>query len=394
MSYHSPSIPPHNEKHISPLQNILFLKIAPTENIAANQIAPQSNYSLERDVIVAAAQLIEHQQRHGCDAVPPEDVFASWLEENKDWFIEARRIGRERGRGRNATLQPRTLVATRPMQGRMPSSYVSSSRLPGSQQNAQMFPGHHAERWGQETSLPTGICAAVYPADRAEQAQLDGFENTVLHDHHKGQDELPQESSMSVQGPTDHGQDRRSTPIADNHGIVDQRLRVIEDDSNSQAIDAPHPIAPRSSGTAITLDRSQREAAPSPPEQGRFHISQVAHLAPTYIAAERSRSLRDNRGPSYDGQSFDVGDTNSSNTQAVGRQQDRHINLVGNRDAIRDYIRAAGFLSGEVWIDGEADECVGMRFVARPLGEERLGEGKGGRAMPRVVDRPRALIQS
>ncbi|KAI2466823.1 hypothetical protein F4781DRAFT_336611 [Annulohypoxylon bovei var. microspora] len=381
----------------------MLLKPSQILSTVGDQRIVRPKSSCDRAVIVAVGQLIEHQEHHGSDAVPPEDVFASWLEENKERFVEARRVARKHSQIRNVNM-PRTI-------NRKTTKFSSTPQSRG------ISPGPRADQDGQASSRTTGIrrrrvcnirkgvCnllsragAAIYPAGRRDREQLDVFEKSInyIHDH---PDELSQEDDTNYQNFADQEQDEEPS-ANDNHNIVHRTLKGVESESKANPIDEPHPGSENESlsgDTTAIFDRSERESAPPPPERRGFHISQVAHLAPTYIAAQRSRSSHSRNGQSLFDTSTASTESNTSNSSkqvvefSQAQQQQRRRNSrkssnrssVDDRDALRTRIRAAGLLSGEVWVDGldgMSDECVGVRFVARPLGE-------GVRLLPRASRR-------
>ncbi|KAI1376168.1 hypothetical protein F4677DRAFT_420488 [Hypoxylon crocopeplum] len=398
--------------HPSPLQSILFLQATSPKDTAAKQVIAKSN---DPAVIIAARQLTEHQERYGSDAVPPADLLAWWLEKNKEDFIRARRATRNRAikRPPKKVIPARKAPAER--QRRISSSNhpaTSLSREPRTTGATGVIPLVHRCQH-QIFKAQNRLCGflrsagvAVYPSGEGEHAQLNASETNVGYrdDHLDAAFPERGERIQHSRGAVRDGQNRDAkTALLGNSGdrpISHQRRHLQPRPKIRQqrevrarlvidAVDKPHPSIERvpndtpnpvslsaqsssknSTAMAAALDQSRREAAPSPPESRiPFHINKVAHLAPTYIAAERAkaRALLNNRS----------GQATKSNSHkqpvAQGAQGQKRNNSASkeSRDALTHRILREGFLRGEMWIDGPDGESdgrrVGMRFVARPL---------------------------
>ncbi|KAI0124589.1 hypothetical protein F4776DRAFT_672454 [Hypoxylon sp. NC0597] len=422
-------IPLNNGKTPTPPPSLLFLRTT-SGDAGSSQIATRSRSSYDIATIIAASQLVEHQERHGSDALPPEDVFALWLEENRERFIKARKASRSL----NSSGPKRSPLGTRSVQEPVSANRVSSRNRPSSSKARERGPKHQARRDGQEGGGATGICRHIQKcrrrvcgmgkrvgrlfsrACREKHAQLDVSEKEAVHKYHNsnGLFQGNEENSITQE------ETRGDTSASDNNSTMypQQRspqgnpgawaLERIEEQSMETTINESHPNTPRRasySSNTTTLGQSEREAAPSPPEQrGPFHISQVAHLAPTYIAAERSRarSLL-NSHQTYDDDrvsgSSDINTGINTDGNQVARcngleqrqDQNRSGSSLADRDALQARIRDAGFLSGEVWLDGlngEPGGRVGLRFVARPLrnAEDKGSSSRGGSGLLPTAD--------
>ncbi|KAI1460820.1 hypothetical protein F4805DRAFT_345245 [Annulohypoxylon moriforme] len=367
----------------------LLRKPTPIDDATSEERIVWPDYSHEKTVIAAVEQLIEHREQHGPDAVPPQDIFASWLEENKDRFIQARRVARNRARSRNLKV---TRITTRKATSCSPP-FRPRERSSKSQRDPSLQ--SHIHR--QICRIRNRICnflsragAVMYPPNRVERSQLDILEDNIAfqQDH---RDEFPHEDPGIFRSPAEQEQvEEGSPPLPANvesepmHPTPTRAKRkscyVDPFDESYTNVDVEE-ITSNSSGTATAFDSSEGNTSTTTPlpRQRGFHISQVAHLAPTYIAAERSRNYNRN------GQSlFGTSTTSNSSRRVVQHNQLQHHHnsnksskgSTKDNDALRTRIRTAGLLSGEVWVDGlegrPSDERVGVRFVARPLGK-RVG---------------------
>ncbi|KAI0837377.1 hypothetical protein F5Y06DRAFT_297703 [Hypoxylon sp. FL0890] len=437
MSSHTSPISPKSDKAPRSPQSLLFLRTT-SEGAVSSRIITSSKSSYDIAAIVAAIQLVEYQERYGSDAVPPEDIFASWLEENRERFIEARRAARNR----NASgSNPRSIGGTKSTRERVSSlkrtpNSTAEGKSPrnqgkrGTQEDGDDAKGirRHIEKCRRRVCgmgkrvgrLLSRAGAAVHPADKTEQAQLKASGKEVVHD-----DSYPiglvQGSEYTAENATvQEEQERGATSTSNNNRTMlsqqqspqelprDLPLKRIEGRSMLNIVDEPRPgTNGRMSycSDTTTLGQSEREAAPSPPEQrGPFHISQVAHLAPSHIAAERSRErslLDSHQSHQYDRvfQSNNIGSNNRQVDQYNGyeqrRDQDKSSSSLANRDTLQARIRDAGFLSGELWLDGlnKPGERVRLRFLARPLKKTAAGNsygsssGRGQRLLPRANGR-------
>ncbi|OTA74500.1 hypothetical protein M434DRAFT_384864 [Hypoxylon sp. CO27-5] len=418
----------NNGKAPSPPSSLLFLRTN-SEDAHSNQLATQNRSSYDIATIIAATQLVEHQELYGSDALPPEDVFGSWLEENREHFIEARRVGRNL----NASGPKRNLTGPRLAQEPLSAHPVSLLNRPPSPEARGKGPRHkNGDR--QEGGNATGICRRMQKcrrqvcgmgkkvgrflgrARREKQTQLGASEKEVIHKNDnlnglfQGGEENP--ISQEQRGATS-ASDSNSTMLPQQE-LPQERPRLlplgrIEDQSMVTTTDEPYPSTPRRgsfSSSKTTLGQSEREAAPSPPERIRpFHISQVAHLAPTHIAAERSRAraLLEGHQSHHDSQVFGSSDINANNANGnkvaqyngpkQRQDQSRSNSSLVHRDALRARIHDAGFLSGELWFDGLSggrEGRMGLRFVARPLrttGGKGSASGRGSGLLPTVDGR-------
>ncbi|OTA53416.1 hypothetical protein K449DRAFT_217390 [Hypoxylon sp. EC38] len=424
----------NNGKAPSPPSSLLFLRTN-SEDAHSSQLATRNRSSYDIATIIAATQLVEHQELYGSDALPPKDVFGSWLEENREHFIEARRVGRNL----NASGPKRNLTGPRLAQEPLSAHPVSLlNRPPGPEARGKRPKHKTGDR--QEDSNATGICRrmqkcrrqvcgmgkrvgrflgrarrVVRPSGGEKQTQLVASEKEVVHknDNSDGlfQDGEENPISQEQRGATS-ASDRDST-MPPPQGFSQDRpqflpLERIEDQSMITTTDEPYPSTPRRgsfSSNTTTLRQSEREAAPSPPEQVRpFHISQVAHLAPTHIAAERSRAraLLEGHQSHHDSQVFGSSEinTNANGNKVVQyngpnqrQDQNRNDSSLAHRDALRARIRDAAFLSGELWFDGLSggrEGRMGLRFVARPLrntGGKISASRRGSGLLPTVGGR-------
>ncbi|KAI5863372.1 hypothetical protein GGS23DRAFT_621021 [Durotheca rogersii] len=71
-----------------PLPIVFFTE--PMEN-PMNQLSAKSRSSHDVDTILAMKSLYEHAHKYGAVALPTKDTLESWLEQNKDKFIQARK---------------------------------------------------------------------------------------------------------------------------------------------------------------------------------------------------------------------------------------------------------------------------------------------------------------
>ncbi|KAI2631973.1 hypothetical protein GGR54DRAFT_10940 [Hypoxylon sp. NC1633] len=484
--YHLPNQPPS--------ESVLLLKITSTRDTGITHTIARS---YDPAIVVAAKQLIAHQERHGSDAVPPEDVFAAWLDENAEDFIQATKaklslsLIRSHSRSRNlGTTIPSTGSLARPVPGRgsasaslspSPSNVSSdhasvsatataSDRSAGSQDDEEEEEGEAEGDVGSVLGLLPFVCrcrrqicwarrricevlgrvgAAVYAADAVELPQLDAFERDVAD---RDEEEIPDgvgrgygarrvtlssDAGSEVQGlELDRDQNAASASASrlfgdSNRYISNQQgssssklhpasrlptstqdafvLRSIGESRPSTTtppatelepeypepfeLAAPSTVYSRGRPRAAARDRSTRatrEAAPSPPDQrGRFHISQVAHLAPSHVAAERSRLRLEGlleRDPDQGRLQLHTQSQNQStrsdDSSGIGTGIGIDINKAivadrdtTNREALRRRIQRSGLLRGEAWVEGldglgedAVERRVGVRFVARPIG--------------------------
>ncbi|KAI1418178.1 hypothetical protein F5Y13DRAFT_199249 [Hypoxylon sp. FL1857] len=413
MSSHITRTSPNDGKAPCPPPSLLFLRTN-TQDVASGQIITRSRSSYDIASIIAARQLVEHQERYGSDAVPPEDVFASWLEENRECFIEARRASRNLNASGPKTRSTQDLASslTRPS-GSKAGERSSKRRAKRDAQESGNAPGisRHIQKCRRRVCsmkkkvgrLLSRAGAAMYSRGREWQTQPVDSEEKDVHDGHRS--ELLQGSKNSAQYPTGKEQQEiGANSTGENNSTMHSQqesppehpgawpLDRIEDQSMLN-IEEPRPSTPGwpsySSNTA-TLGRSEREAAPSPPDHRvPFHISHVAHLAPTHIAAERARERLLPKGhQSYnDDRVFESDDIssggNSTNTRVTQyntseqRQGQNKSSPPADRDALQARIHDAGFMSGELWLDrlnNKAKGRLGIRFIARPL--RKIVEGK------------------
>ncbi|KAI0882459.1 uncharacterized protein GGS22DRAFT_169462 [Annulohypoxylon maeteangense] len=383
MSHHRPSYL-FNERRSS------LVNPTPIEDEPTEQRTVRRKSSSHQTLTIALEQLIEHRDRYGPDAVPPRDIFASWLEENKEWFIEARIAARNRGRKLN-------IKTTRTTQRATGITQALRSRESGIRKGTR--------------NPPSRAGAVLYPSDREERAQLDVVKKAIIF-HQDHLDEYLQEDTESHNSPAEQGQeqDEEATPAPITDKLNPEHPKPPRKTSKSNPSTYPFkntdpdieaeipPISSSNNSTPQTPNPSQRKPSPLAP-QHRFHINHVAHLAPTYIVAELAR-LRDDprykRGKRF---RYDFSAARHiTNTDHVGkkvvqrnpqeRQQQRRSRSRsrsrnrGNgvskgskkdrdRDVLRAHIRDAGLVSGEAWVDGfEGDGVVGVRLVGRPFGRD------------------------
>ncbi|KAI1135260.1 hypothetical protein F5Y05DRAFT_416252 [Hypoxylon sp. FL0543] len=412
MSSHTSRISPNNNngKAPRPPPSLLFLRTT-SQDAASGRITTRSKSSHDVATIAAAAQLVAHQERYGSDAVPPEDVLAAWLEGNREIFVAARRASRSRDAGG-------------PKDSQLGSKAGGKSSKPQARRDAQEggdatgFRRHVRKCRRRVSGLRNAVGRllnrAGSPDDRDEQIQPTTAETKVAHNNSQA-NALLKASKESAQNPTHQGnQEKEANPASDNtrtvapqqevpreHPGAPPAIRIEDRQTAANAVDEPRtPARPSYSSNTTTLAQSEREAAPSPPEQrGQIHSNQVTHQAPIRIEDERARAkipLLTHQLHRLDhiSRSSDTG--NSSNQVArhndIKRQgRNKSGGLLADRDGLQAHIRDAGFLSGELWLDGVSNRAgarVGLRFVARPLKKTTGGRSskpeRGNSLLPRT----------
>ncbi|KAI2634267.1 hypothetical protein GGS26DRAFT_590109 [Hypomontagnella submonticulosa] len=369
--------------------------------------------------VAAAAQLIVHGERHGSDSVPPADVLASWLEENRERFVKAWRASQKRKNSPSVSVQEDGSPSCLPIPGR-------GGYTPKRNSIADIY--RRIRRCRRRVcgvrkricDLLTRVGAAVYPADEAEAMQLHAFEKEVASENPPPA-QLPGGNDVRTPSPCpDNGETAEQDAASSDDGTVDlreprkfpgihPRARQLRD-AEGDGVDEAHPRRATMSRDKVPLPaQSQREAAPSPPEPPRrFHINQVAHLRPSYIAAQRASLAPRGQRPrwsSFGDQSYFYNNNNNNNSDGNNDSQVTKYNGEGypltSTKGFRDINQKAGGrlnsnavarlrrgerLSGEVWIGGLGEhpsQRMGVLFVAKSL-EDRVGAWDKGRGAGRV----------
>lgn len=304
---------------------------------------------------IAASQLKEPQDSgHKSDVPPAEESSTSWLEKHKDSFIQVKRSGAlHRHRPNVQRPKARSVEEARQKQRRntldrllnldngVVSPRAQDERDAPAQQGSDVL--GPMSQWRNRVyrvrkrvgDFLGRAGAAVYPASGVERKQLDTFE-AEMDQAEKPQQQQQQQQQVGEGEPVQYpnlggelaklgeatpannqAQEHQEVNNNDNSNntahqiaeslleellgeqqarLLEERLRQLRGEDTEEVVPSNDDDAPAASTLPLPLPPLLPPLLPSKsPSPRPFHINHVAHLAPSYIAAQQSRQRADRR---------------------------------------------------------------------------------------------------